>query len=272
MEGAHMKVVKKNKGFSFVEILVAITLLAIIIGPIMNSLISSAKINRESRRLMCASDCAQDIMEGLSDKEYYEVLEHACRPLGGKVLAANAALSNVNENAFNDRNAGNLLDASTFGTYLTGCTNSTITFEGVTFNTIDLLDDTAMISGNIASDYMLSKWAATAASSANGIMTAASNNDKKVLTMWSNASFPASASDVTETKNTCIFFAYSNVDWESYKFNVYGYIIPVAQSSSATYYPYTIKIAVYEQDKHGASAYSTSDVPIVTIVGGLRSK
>lgn len=267
-----MRMVKRNKGFSFVEILVAITLLAIIIGPIMNSLISTARINKESRRLMCASDVAQNIMEGFSDKEYYELLLSTYWNLGSP-LSGKAALSNINGNVYNGDTAGYKYTAFS---NVNACTNQSITFvdndgNPITLNTVKLLDEQnpEMIGSYRASDYMLRKWATMASGVQAGTFT---TNPK--LIMYSNVTAPAGPDDPIETKNTCIFFAYTNVDWKTYKFDVYGYVIPTAQNSTDIYYPYTIKVLVYERPKNdgGLTVYGMDEQAIVTMTGGIRSK
>lgn len=59
------KLNRKNAGFSLVELLVAITILAIIVIPLLNSFLSSHKLNVKSRQTLRATTVAQDIMEGL---------------------------------------------------------------------------------------------------------------------------------------------------------------------------------------------------------------
>lgn len=54
---------KKNKGFSLVEVLVAMTVLAIISIPLIRSFVISANVNKNAKRLQNATDIAQDISE-----------------------------------------------------------------------------------------------------------------------------------------------------------------------------------------------------------------
>lgn len=55
----------KNAGFSLVELLIAITILAIIVIPLLNVFLTSNKLNIKSRQTLRATTMAQDIMEGL---------------------------------------------------------------------------------------------------------------------------------------------------------------------------------------------------------------
>ncbi len=59
------KVLTDNRGLTLVEILLAMTILAIIVVPLSHAFVSAARINRESRRRLRITTAAQDIMEGL---------------------------------------------------------------------------------------------------------------------------------------------------------------------------------------------------------------
>lgn len=56
---------KDNKGFSLVELLVAMTILAIIVAPLLGVFVLSAKLNRRARGNSNATTIAEDIMEGI---------------------------------------------------------------------------------------------------------------------------------------------------------------------------------------------------------------
>lgn len=55
----------KNAGFSLLELLIAVTILAIITIPMLHMFVTSAKINGKSRITLRATVLAQDIVEGL---------------------------------------------------------------------------------------------------------------------------------------------------------------------------------------------------------------
>ena len=61
---------KSNAGFTLVELIVAIALFAIVITPLCNTFISSAKMNRNARKVMIATDLAQNIFEGFSEETF----------------------------------------------------------------------------------------------------------------------------------------------------------------------------------------------------------
>ena len=55
----------KNAGFSLLELLIAVTILAIITIPMLHMFVTSAKINGKSRITLRATVLAQDVVEGL---------------------------------------------------------------------------------------------------------------------------------------------------------------------------------------------------------------
>lgn len=57
---------KGNKGFSLVEVMIAITILAIIVTPFLASFLRATKINAKSRKMLRATTIAENVMEGLS--------------------------------------------------------------------------------------------------------------------------------------------------------------------------------------------------------------
>lgn len=73
----------KNAGFSLVELLIAVIVLAIIIVPFSRSFVSSSRMNGNSRRLQRATTVAQDIVEGLKAYNIDELKEQFNNPLDG---------------------------------------------------------------------------------------------------------------------------------------------------------------------------------------------
>lgn len=57
---------KKNEGFTLVELVIAIVILAIAVSPLLSNFIQSSKMNLKSRKQLNALNLAQDIMEGMS--------------------------------------------------------------------------------------------------------------------------------------------------------------------------------------------------------------
>lgn len=61
-----MKTQKNNKGFTLVEILIAVSILAIVVVPLLANFVSSSKVNSESKKVLNGTAVAQNIMEGIS--------------------------------------------------------------------------------------------------------------------------------------------------------------------------------------------------------------
>ena len=71
-----------NAGFSLVELLIAVTILAIIVIPLLHMFVTSTRINVKSRQTLRATTVAQDIMEGLKAYNLEEVRTQFSLPDG----------------------------------------------------------------------------------------------------------------------------------------------------------------------------------------------
>lgn len=61
---------KKNKGFSLLEVVVAITIIAILAIPIIKAFVTSATVNKKARRVQNATDVAQSVSEYLCNASF----------------------------------------------------------------------------------------------------------------------------------------------------------------------------------------------------------
>lgn len=56
---------EQNKGFTLMEVLIAITILAIIVGPLLHSFVVAARTNAKSKQILRSTTVAQNVMEEL---------------------------------------------------------------------------------------------------------------------------------------------------------------------------------------------------------------
>lgn len=73
----------KNKGFSLVELLIAVTILSIIVIPMYRMFVTSTKISVKAKKIQRATTVAQDIMEGLKAYNIDELKEQFTAPANG---------------------------------------------------------------------------------------------------------------------------------------------------------------------------------------------
>lgn len=64
-----------NKGFTLVELLIAITILAIIVGPMLHAFVTAVSMNSKSRRNLNATTVATDIVEGIKGNDFSVIVD-----------------------------------------------------------------------------------------------------------------------------------------------------------------------------------------------------
>ena len=75
---------KDNKGMTLIELLVAITMLAVVISPFLKTFIISAKQNNKARETLRATTVAQNLMEGLEAFSLEDICEQVNKITGPK--------------------------------------------------------------------------------------------------------------------------------------------------------------------------------------------
>ncbi|MDD6810953.1 MAG: prepilin-type N-terminal cleavage/methylation domain-containing protein [Lachnospiraceae bacterium] len=73
----------KNAGFSLVELLIAVTILAIIVIPMLHMFVTSARMNGKAKQTLRATTVAQNLMEGLKAYDIEELQTQFNAPADG---------------------------------------------------------------------------------------------------------------------------------------------------------------------------------------------
>ncbi len=246
------KIFKSNKGLSLLELIVAIAFLAIVITPVMNSFITAGKINAKSRKLMCANDCAQSIMEGIADKSFFE-LASAYSKYGSESVSASFAMSGLNDNAYNVQTCStNTVDTNVV--YKSGFTNTAASIS---------VNNNYEISITQGGGSIITKKTATSISE-NGFvesvnagfrkdclaMLGTTNSSlEKHICIWAN-------SDVA-TDMDAMMITYGGIEWDGYYFDAVVTFIPEGKEPVAPiteenlWFSYYVQIDLYEVKKSG---------------------
>ena len=72
----------RNKGFSLIELIIAIAILAIVLVPVLNAFVTSAKIDGKSKTELQATTAAQNIMEQIRGADFDDLLATSGSSLG----------------------------------------------------------------------------------------------------------------------------------------------------------------------------------------------
>ncbi len=102
--------IKNNKGFSLVELLVGVAILGVIVSPLLSNFILSANIFSQSREIGEATNAAQNISENLTEANFSELLSNP------GLLGGNSASFTVGAGLINQNNYTIELDGLTSGT------------------------------------------------------------------------------------------------------------------------------------------------------------
>ncbi len=283
--GIMKKVLKSNKGLSLLELIVAVCFLAIVITPVMNSFITAGKINAKSRKLMCANDCAQAIMEGIADKTFYELSVAFTSEYGSSDVSANRALTGLNDGAYNKKTCStNTIDTNTV--YSGGFTLTTGSLSAFTNYSVDYkppLTPSAAVATYITNDSISNN------SSFAYIINEGFRRDcktklldlntdlEKHLCVWTNDSNP---DDIKY-----LMLCYSGIEWDGYYFDAVVTFIPEGRepaigASEDVWFSYYVQIDLYELKKTGSGFVRTLGIdetgadtvsPLLSLNTGIKN-
>lgn len=220
---------ENNKGFSLIEIVIAMAMIAIVVLPILQTFIASARINRNARQTMIQTDVAQTIMEGFADKTFMEISETAGKLAAGENISGNPApFSSINDNEFNKGLTANVpVTAPSLGLTLTSVAKNQIVWQSVAINTIDIGSDNSIsmsMNQTFGNDVRNSFIAANAA-----------DPDRKLMAVY-------------EGKNPLLFLAYGNIEYGGYHYDAVVSFVPMAKLTTDKYYTYNVFLTLYEYD------------------------
>ena len=226
---------ENNKGFSLIEIVIAMAMMAIVVLPILQTFISSARINHNARQTMIETEVAQTIMEGFADKTFVEIKSTAGSISTGTDIASGdskAGFSSINDNAFNQGSTASVavMSLPNLDAALSSVQKNQIVWGGVTYNTANLVSNNAIsMSMNqiFANDI-----------SSNFILTNAADANRKLLTVYS----------VGSSTDKVLFIAYGNIEYSGYHYDAVVSFVPMAKNDSDIYYTYDIFLTLYEYD------------------------
>lgn len=98
----------KDAGFSLVELLIAVIILAIIVVPMLHGFVTSARMNGKAKQVQRATTVAQDIMEGLKAYDIEELQAQFNEPADGfYVIDARLIHGSIKEDYFEKSVTGN---------------------------------------------------------------------------------------------------------------------------------------------------------------------
>lgn len=275
------KILKSNRGLSLLELIVAVCFLAIVITPIMNSFITSAKVNAKARKLMCANDCAQTIMEGLADKSFYEIKYAILNEYGVKNVSANYALSCINNDAYNITTCStNTIDTNVVITgSFTGTDASFSNIKTYSFNYTPYGGSST--SANVCESVSTNGFTASVNSIFRSECLAklgTTNTDlEKHICLWLND---------TDINNAMIgMITYSGIEWDGYYFDAVVTLLPEGRvpaigADEDTWYSYYVQVDIYELKKTGSgfertlgfdSTMGDTVSPLLTLNTGIKN-
>lgn len=94
--GNKKKLNKNHKGFSLVEVIIAMVVLAIIAVPICHAFVTAARTNAKARKQASANAVAENVMEGINAYSYEELVRQFAEvPVGEFLIAENCDAKSV---------------------------------------------------------------------------------------------------------------------------------------------------------------------------------
>lgn len=243
---------KNNKGLSLIELLIAMALLAILIVPIFNSFIASARINLKARQLMAATDLAQTVFEGFSDKSYGTIKDDIDGRMGSVSLSSNHIYATVSDNYYNMPEHYVALD----GSLLTSLSSPSVNYVQCGSDTYVTRD---LISGNNAAGMTTVSINSLICDAARADLSVSTNN---CLRGW----FDDSSAD-----SSMAALVYTGVDQDGFLFDVVVTFLPMAENADDKYFPYCVTVTVYDAKENPDIDRMSSERYQFSMKGGIAN-
>ncbi len=248
-----------NKGFSLIEIIIGIGMLAVIVIPILHTFITSAQINRDSRQVMIQTEVAQTIMEGFAGKTYADVKSSvAALTTNGGVVSGNNALSTIDGNLFNTAGSyvSSVVGSSQIEGALTAVSSNMVTWQGTDIETTSLVSDNSVMASmnQVFANELAARFEAYKL--AHDINF--SDPQVRMLYSWMPSGGGA------------LFLGYGNINYEGYRFDAVVSFLPMADNATDKYYTYRILLTLYEY-KPEMTASDRFQHVLMTMDGGIMA-
>ena len=277
---------KGNKAFALIELVVAVGLFAIVVVPIMASMVTSLRLNLKSRKQMAATEVAQNVLEGVRGKTYQEV-ENAL----SSVNSGTNSFAIIDGGAYNTADnglqisttSGNTLDQIAFKTPSSAPENLQI--GTASCKTSQLVDNKALALSMNQIYASVARQCLDPATCANyGIdATTELGVTEDDPTYGRKALIACAAVDQAPShQNENVgFMCFTNIDRAKYHFDVVVQFVPMFKEGITSaneaidqrYYPYQVYVYVYEltPEMVGQPTRMTGD-PLCTMMTCIRNK
>lgn len=234
-----------NKGFSLIEVLVAVVMLAVVMTPLLRGFVSTAEVNKSAREYMGGTDVTQCVLEGITNKSYQQFSESISSLIGGSDLVGESSLSGIGNGAYNlasnvsvlSTGAFSLSDVKMDGQFKYGTNNYTKN---------DLLSSTGNIMRTMTEDFALE------------VANLWHEGQDVKLTIWEDAD------------SNCVFLCYTGINVDNRKYVVSVGVVPCGNDIGDTYIPYVVYCSswMYDKTKSGTSSHL---IPVGNISSGIRA-
>lgn len=241
---------ENNRGFTLVEIVCAIAVLAVLIAPVMQSFMTSAVINRRSRIVMAETDVAQTVLEGLTDKTYSEISSILVSAVGTD-LTGPYALSTINGGEYNKSGAGVTVASSNTQSLLGVVTQNEI--NGMAMRELYQPDGAGKGKAKSFINSLRKQFGSDFASSIG-------DPNSKKMGYW------------TDNTGTVTMLGYSNIVQGGNKYDVIVTFLPAATNADDIWFSYYVDVAVYKVGPKNSNSVHDFTKPSLTINSGIKNR